>query len=106
MDEILYFVIHFIGMPDNDRKGKNDVLVVRKINKTIYNKFREKALEEHRNVGDALNQGMIEWLQKQDERRKLHKEKLLNLNGMVKTEKTVKWSEDKALISSSSPSRA
>lgn len=81
-------------MPDDERKGKNDVLVVRKINKTIYNKFRERALMDHRNVGDALNQAMVEWLQKQDERRKLHVEKLLDLNGIVKTEKPVKWSEE------------
>ena len=47
-------------MPAKERKGKNDVLVVRKINKAIYNKFRERALEEHRNVGDALNQAMVE----------------------------------------------
>lgn len=90
-------------MSENDRKGKNDVLVVRKINKTIYNKFRERAIEEHRNVGDALNQAMVEWLQKQDERKKLHIEKLLDLNGIVKTEKPVKWSEeiDKALYGES-----
>lgn len=81
-------------MTEADKKEKNDTLVVRKINKTIYNRFRERALEEHRNVGDALNQAMVEWLEKQNERRKLHIEKVLNLNGIVKTEKTVKWSEE------------
>lgn len=81
-------------MPGNESKEKNDVLVVRKINKAIYNKFRERALEEHRNVGDALNQAMVEWLQKQDEREKLHIERLLNLNGIVMTKETVKWSEE------------
>ena len=50
------------------RREKNDTLVVRKINKAIYNKFRERALVEHRNVGDALNQAMIEWLEKEDKR--------------------------------------
>ena len=81
-------------MPDNVRKGKNDVLVVRKINKTIYTKFKERALEEHRNVGDALNQAMAEWLQKQDELEKPHIERILSLNGIVKTDKAVRWSEE------------
>ena len=81
-------------MPAKERKGKNDVLVVRKINKAIYNKFRERALEEHRNVGDALNQAMVEWLQKKDDRGKLHIERVLSLNGIVKAKGTVRWSEE------------
>lgn len=81
-------------MSDKEGKGKNDVLVVRKINKAIYNKFRERALEEHRNVGDALNQAMAEWLQKQDEQEKLHIERILSLNGLVKAKGTVRWSEE------------
>ena len=81
-------------MQDNEREGKNDLLVVRKINKAIYNKFRQRALEEHRNVGDALNQAMVEWLQKQDERVKPRIERILNLNGIVETKIPVKWSEE------------
>ena len=79
-------------MPDIEKKGMSDVLVVRKINKAIYNKFKERAREEHRNVGDALNEAMVEWLQKQDEREKLHIERIMNLNGIVKTKRPVKWS--------------
>ena len=81
-------------MSDKEGKGKNDVLVVRKINKAIYNKFRERALEEHRNVGDALNQAMAEWLQKQDDQEKLHIERILSLNGIVKAKGAVRWSEE------------
>ncbi len=81
-------------MSDKEGKGKNDVLAVRKINKAIYNKFRERALEEHRNVGDALNQAMAEWLQKQDDQEKLHIERILNLNGIVKAKGAVRWSEE------------
>ena len=79
-------------MPDIQKKGRSDILVVRKVNKNLYNNFRERALEEHRNVGDALNQAMVEWLQKQDERKRLHIERILNLNAIVKTKKPVKWS--------------
>lgn len=81
-------------MPENETEPRNDVLVVRKINKSLYNKFRERALEEHRNVGDALNQAMAEWIKAQDEKRKLHIERILNLNGLVKTDMPVKWSEE------------
>jgi len=81
-------------MHNNEKEGKNDLLVVRKINKVTYNKFRERALEEHRNVGDALNQAMIEWLQKQDEQVKPRIERILNFNGIVKSKKPVKWSEE------------
>lgn len=76
------------------RREKNDTLVVRKINKAIYNKFRERALVEHRNVGDALNQAMIEWLEKEDKRVKPQIGTILNLNGIVKSNQPVKWSEE------------
>ena len=35
---------------------------------------------------------MVGWLKKQDERKKLRIEGILNLNGIVKTKKPVKWS--------------
>ena len=94
LDNVLYRVIHVILMPEKESKVQSDVLVVRKINKTIYTKFKERALEEHRNVGDALNQAMAEWLQKQDELEKPHIEKILSLNGIVKTDNAVRWSEE------------
>ena len=92
LDKVLYSVILVILMPDIEKKVTSDILVVRKINKNLYNKFKERALEEHRNLGDALNEAMVEWLKKQDARKKLHIEEILNLNGIVKTKKPVKWS--------------
>ena len=81
-------------MHHNKTERKSDVLVVRKINKSLYKKFRERAVEEHRNVGDALNQAMAEWLKAQDEKKKLHIERILGLNGLVKTDVPVNWSEE------------
>ena len=92
LDKVLYSVILVILMSDIEKKVKSDILVVRKINKNLYDKFRERALEEHRNVGDALNEAMVEWLKKQDDSKKLHIEGILNLNGILKTKKPVKWS--------------
>ena len=93
-DKVLYSVIHVIRMPGIEKNGRSDILVVRKINKAIYDEFKERALEEHKNVGDALNQAMVEWLQKQDDRKKLQIKRILDLNGIVKAKKPVKWSAE------------
>ncbi|MHB1812657.1 MAG: hypothetical protein ACYCPR_09645 [Thermoplasmataceae archaeon] len=80
-------------MAKSSSKDSSDILVVRKTNKEIYKRFRQKALEENMNVGEALNQAMNYWLAKEK-----HKtpdvRRMLKLNGLIKTNKTVKWSED------------
>ena len=53
---------------DQESKEKSDVFVGRRINKANYNNFRRKALKEHGNVGDALNQAMANLLEKQEEK--------------------------------------
>ena len=72
----------------------SDVLVVRKTNKEIYKRFRQKALEENMNVGEALNQAMKYWLAK-EKHKKLDVRRMLKLNGLIKTNNTVKWSEER-----------
>jgi septin family protein len=71
----------------------SDVLVVRKTNKEIYKRFRQKALEENMNVGEALNQAMKYWLAK-EKHKKLDVRRMLKLNGLIKKNNTVKWSEE------------
>lgn len=80
-------------MTNSGSKDSSDILVVRKTNKEIYKRFRQKALEENMNVGEALNQAMVYWLAK-EESEKPDVKKLLKLNGLIKTDKTVKWSEE------------
>ena len=80
-------------MTNSGSKDTSDILVVRKTNKEIYKRFRQKALEENMNVGEALNQAMIYWMAK-EERKRPDVNKLLKLNGLIKTDKTVKWSEE------------
>ncbi len=53
-------------MTNSSGKENSDVLVVRKINKEIYKRFRQKALEEDVNIGEALNQAMNCWLAKEE----------------------------------------
>ena len=86
-------VIHVILMVKSSNKDGSDVLVVRKTNKEIYRRFKQKALEENLNVGEALNQAMYYWLTKEDHK-KLDVRKMLALNGLIRTDGVVKWSEE------------
>ncbi len=77
-----------------NKNTNNDTLVVRKIDKEIYKQFRQKAMEENKNVGEALNQAMGYWLAKEREYKGPDIKKMLKLNGLVKTGGKVNWSVD------------
>jgi hypothetical protein len=81
-------------MTKPSRRTSKDVLVVRKINKDIYRRFKQKAVEGNKNVGEALNQAMSYWLAKDREHEGPDIKNLLKLNGLVKTSSTVSWSMD------------
>ncbi|MHB1493784.1 MAG: hypothetical protein ACYCR7_08960 [Thermoplasmataceae archaeon] len=80
-------------MTKSTGKNSSDILVVRNANKEIYKRFRQKALEENMNVGEALNQAMNYWLVK-EKHKTTDVRRMLKLNGLIKTDKTVKWSEE------------
>jgi hypothetical protein len=77
-----------------NKKSNNDLLVIGKINKELYKKFKQKALEENKNIGEALNEAMSYWLTIESEAKKPDISNLLKLNGIVKVDHTVKWSKD------------
>lgn len=81
-------------MTSMNKKSNNDVLVVRKINKKIYKKFKQKSQEENKNIGEALNQAMSYWLTIESKAKRPDIRKLLKLNGIVKVDHKVNWSED------------
>ena len=84
----LYFVIHVILM-------ENETLVVRKVNKKVYKRFRAKALEEDASIGEAITEAMQVWLGvKQKKKKKPDPKNLLKLNGIIKAGKKVRWSEE------------
>jgi len=87
-----------------NKKSNNDLLVIGKINKELYKKFKQKALEDNKNIGEALNEAMSCWLSMESEAKKADIGNLLKLNGIVKVYPMVKWSEDvdKTLYSGSS----
>ena len=80
-------------MQENTKPNKNDVLVVRKINKAIYEPFKDRAMEENQSVGQALNEAMQYWLLKQDEGGRPDIKNIRKLEGIIKTDKDVTWSE-------------
>ena len=75
-------------------ENNNDVLVVRKINKEVYKRFRKKAMEENKTVGEALNQAMNYWLAREDELKGPDIKNIQKLNGLVKISDSVNWSVD------------
>lgn len=70
------------------------MLVIRKPNKSVYKRFRQKALEEDLNLGDAITEAMRYWLDLKQKNKRPNPKNLLKLNGFIKVGKKVKWSEE------------
>jgi len=92
IERYLYSVIHVIHM-------EKETLVVRKVNKIVYKRFKQRAVEDDENIGEALTEAMEYWLVTKHKKTKPDIRNLLKANGFIKTGKKVKWSEeiDKAL---------
>ncbi len=76
-----------------------DTLVVRKVNKRTYRRFRQTALKEDTNMGQAVSEAMEYWLRIKEKKKKIDIKGILRLNGLIRAGKKVKWSAqiDKAL---------
>lgn len=68
-----------------------DLLVVRKVDKSVYRKFREKALSRKLNVGSALTSAMKDWMSS-EEKEAVNPQNILAVVGMIKTGKKVRYS--------------
>ena len=55
------------------------MLVVRKANKTLYREFKKKAVERDMNLGTALNDAMIYWIENCDREKKPDPKNLLKI---------------------------
>lgn len=71
----------------------DDLLVVRKVDKQLYRRFKQKATAESTSVGRAINDAMKDWINKK-ERKKIDPKGLLALNGIIKVGRPVRWSEE------------
>lgn len=72
---------------------QKDTLVVRRVNKHVYRRFKQKALEEETNIGEAVTEAMEYWLEAKQIKKKIDIKNLLKLNGLIKIGKQVRWSE-------------
>lgn len=74
-------------------------MVVRKVDKRVYRRFKQKALEEDTNIGDALTEALEEWLERKQNKKRPNIKELLKANGFIKTGRRVRWSKqiDEAL---------
>lgn len=72
---------------------QDQILVIRKVNRGVYKRFRQKALEEESSVGDAVTEAMRCWLEEKKKGGKAGIKTLPRLNGIVKAGKRVRWSE-------------
>ena len=71
----------------------DDLLVVRKVDKQLYRRFKQKATAENTSVGRAINDAMKDWINKK-ESKKIDPKGLLELNGIIKVGRKVRWSEE------------
>ncbi|HUY70157.1 MAG TPA: hypothetical protein VMV00_01150 [Candidatus Baltobacteraceae bacterium] len=71
-----------------------ETVVVRNTNKSIYKKFKQMAVAEDINLGVALTEAMGYWLKFKGQRPGPDPKNLLKLNGIIKTAKKVRWSEE------------
>lgn len=71
-----------------------ETIVVRKVNKSVYRKFKQKTVEEDTNMGEAMTEALLCWLDNRQKNRSPDPKLLLKLNGIVKTKRPVRWSEE------------
>lgn len=83
---------------------QKEMIVVRKVDRGVYKRFRQKALEEETTVGEAVTEAMKCWLEEKQKKNRIRIKNLLKLDGFIKVGRWVKWSEqvDDALYGGSS----
>jgi hypothetical protein len=66
---------------------EDGMLVVRNVNKRLYLKLKQKAVEENITVGEAVEDAIDGWLKSQQEQKKPNINNISKLCGLVKTKK-------------------
>lgn len=73
---------------------ESETVVIRKVNKSVYRRFKEKAVEADTTMGDAVTEALSYWLEQKQKRKNPDPKLLLKLKGIIKTKKPVRWSEE------------
>ncbi len=74
--------------------AKGDMLVIRKVNREVFKKFKQKALEENMGIGNAITAAMLEWINKKNHSNKPDIRNLRKIEGIIKAGRKVRWSEE------------
>jgi hypothetical protein len=72
---------------------KKEIFVARNVDRDVYKKFRQKALERGLSVGNAISMAMELWVASDSNKGKDFS-KLMEVAGLIKTKGKVKWSEE------------
>lgn len=72
---------------------RKNLLTVRNIDESILGKFKVKAAQEKLKMGEALTEAMRKWVI-EEEKVQRDPKNLLDLHGIFKTKKKVRWSEE------------
>ena len=71
------------------------ITAIRDLDEETFRKLRSVAVEENMKVGDAMNIAMKKWLaEKEDRKTKPDAKFLLEICGIIKPGKKVRWSEE------------
>lgn len=72
-----------------------DLRTVRDVDESIWRKFRAKTEEEGLKTGQALNEALKVWVEtREKERREPDPRNFLKMEGVVRTKRKVRWSEE------------
>ena len=70
------------------------ITAIRDLDEETFRKLRAAAIEENMRVGDAMNIAMKKWLAEKKAQKKPDPKFLLEICGMIKPGKKVRWSEE------------
>jgi hypothetical protein len=72
-----------------------EVLSVRDVDERVWRRFRAKTEEEGLKTGQALNEALDIWIRRRERRpRGPDARHFLKMNGIIRTRKPVRWSEE------------
>ena len=73
------------------------ITAIRDLDEETFRKLRAAAIEENMKVGDVMNTAMKKWLAEKEKRKQKNKPDnkfLIEITGIIKTDKPVRWSEE------------
>lgn len=69
-------------------------IVIRKVDKSVYRKLKQAAVEEDMTIGSAVTEAITHWLETREKKMRPDPHTLLKLNGIVSTGRKGRWSEE------------